>query len=129
MNFLFYFKRFAATTIDAMICAAFIVLPDILGLMESGVVIEYVSIGLAGIMLLLKDVFGRSPGKMILGLYIVDDNTGRKPKAWKLMLRNLLLPLWIIDGGICLFTTGRRLADIVLKVRVVEYSPNQLNPL
>lgn len=129
MNFLFSLRRFAATLIDAMICAAFIVLPDILGMFEDAPVVETVGIALAGIMLLLKDVFGRSPGKIILGLYIVDDNTGRVPRVWKLMLRNLLLPLWIIDGGICLFTTGRRLADIVLKVRVVAYPPNRLKPL
>lgn len=129
MNFTFYLKRFAGTMIDAMICASLIVIPNILGMFEEAPIVEYIGILLAGIILLLKDVFGRSLGKIVFGLYIVDDITGRCPKVWKLMLRNLLLPIWIIDGGICLLTTGRRLADIVLKVRVVEYPPNRLKSL
>lgn len=53
----------------------------------------------AAILFLLKDITGRSVGKRIFKLKIIDrmDKTATIPVK-KLILRNILLGLWMVDG-------------------------------
>ena len=44
----------------------------------------------------LKDTFGRSIGKVICGLRIVD-KAGRTPELWKRLLRNVSCIVWFVE--------------------------------
>ncbi len=68
-----------------------------------------------------KDIFGRSPGKYMLGLYIIDKNSGEKPKRINLFLRNITLLLGHFDGIVLFFNKNRqRIGDFLLSTVVVK---------
>jgi len=69
------------------------------------------------VLFLLKDAAGRSPGKILFGLRIVQ-NEERAP-LWKRILRNVTIIIWPIEAAALLFT-GRRLLDRLLGLDVVE---------
>ena len=62
-------------------------------------VFVYLVIGMAIILFLIKDISGRSVGKRIFRLIIINSNELNTsiPKS-KLILRNILAFLWILDG-------------------------------
>ena len=65
---------------------------------------------------------GISPGKWFLGI-AVRDNADRTqcPGILRLFIRNLLVPLWIIEAPMILFSSGRRrLGDHLAGTAVVE---------
>ncbi len=119
-NFNLMIKRFLSCMIDVMLGTAFIVIPDIIGLKYPNETFELICFLLVVILVLFKDVFGRSLGKRLLKLHIIDVKTKKVPKTWKLMCRNLLLPLWIIDTFFCWGFKGQRIADKILNIEVVE---------
>ena len=74
--------------------------------------------------MLLKDIFkGRSIGKMIFGIYVREyGNVMETPKFYKLVLRNILLPFWLIEFLVLVSDKeGRRLGDKIAKTQVMGY--------
>ena len=70
-----------------------------------------------------KDVFGRSIGKMIFGLYIVERGTNQKASFGKRFFRNFSLMIFPIEGIFVLISeTNTRLADKLLEIEVVRKS-------
>jgi len=67
---------------------------------------------------LIKDVFGKSVGKLILKLKIVDKN-GVCPKFYILILRQILTPLWMIDV-ILVLNKNKKICDYWFNTAVVE---------
>ncbi len=69
----------------------------------------------------LKDIFGRSVGKMIFGLYIVEKGTGEKASFGKRFFRNFTLLLFPIEGiALLMSETNTRIADKLLEIEVVK---------
>ncbi len=62
---------------------------------------------------------GRSIGKRILGLSVVDQKTGEPVTGGHLVLRNLFLFLYPVDGGFLLFS-GRSLGERTTGTRVIR---------
>ena len=62
----------------------------------------------------------RSPGKFVLGLKIIDFETGKKPSFIALMLRNITFPLGFVEGIVALCNKGRCIGDIFAETKVVS---------
>ena len=70
--------------------------------------------------LLLRDMFGRSLGKFIMGLEIINLESGGKPSIKQCFLRNLTFLLSFYEGIVLLFTEDdRRWGDKLAKTRVI----------
>ncbi|WP_010255727.1 RDD family protein [Myroides injenensis] len=78
------------------------------------------SILIINFILLFKDcINGISLGKMIMGLQIVNTDTGNTPSFKKLIYRNIYLLIWPIEFAFWLVNNDkRRLADVHLKTTV-----------
>ncbi len=66
---------------------------------------------------------GRSPGKRILKLQVVDNTTGLAASPLKCFVRNLFCILWPIEALVALGNTERRIGDFVAGTKLVPYEP------
>lgn len=118
------FRRFIAFMIDFFILEALFLytLPWTIGPYPTFQASVILMSGLYGI-LIIRDVLccGRSLGKRIMKLYIVDEKN-EKAAFWRLLLRNITLVIMAVDG-IAILTTQRRLGDMLAKTNV-EYRKN-----
>ena len=69
---------------------------------------------------LFKDIFGRSLGKKILGITIIDSKTNSRPKRWKLVLRNIFMPIPLFLEGVVCLATGKKIGDHIFGLDVVS---------
>ena len=69
---------------------------------------------------MMRDVIfgGRSLGKRILGLVVLDKKSGKKPKFWQRAVRNLFLQVYAFDA-ILLLASGATLGDRCARTMVV----------
>ena len=76
----------------------------------------------AYVLFVCRDIKGRSFGKRIVGLEIVSRNhPGEKVSKIKLILRNLLMPFWMLEGLSMLFLTeNQKFSDKMLGLSVTE---------
>lgn len=81
----------------------------------------FFSILIINFILLFKNVVnGISPGKMIMGLQVIDTEKENVPSLKKLLYRNVYLLLWPIEFAFWLVNNDKkRIADIRLKTTVV----------
>jgi len=83
----------------------------------------------AYILLLLKDIFRSSLGKLLMKIEVVDfhDRDSKIP-LWKLFLRNVATPIWIVDV-ILLLSVGKKqkLMDSVLALDVIYFGKNGIS--
>lgn len=69
----------------------------------------------------LKDMFGRSIGKIVFGLIIVEKDTGEKASFGKRFFRNFSMMLFPIEGiAVLMSETNTRIADKLLEIQVVK---------
>ena len=73
------------------------------------------------VLFILRDVIfcGRSIGKRILGLRVIDRETGQIPAIWKRIVRSAFLFVYLADG-VYLLATGKSLGDTVCETTVVR---------
>ncbi|MBQ8538972.1 MAG: helix-turn-helix domain-containing protein [Ruminococcus sp.] len=139
------FKRILAFLIDwniaglivlALLLSLF-VFYDKLGLMSDGVIapVGFLTMLLYPVLVIMRDFMwgGRSLGKRITGLVILDLNTASMPKKSKLLLRDLFFFLQNIDG-IVMLVSGKSIGDYVAHTVVVQTSDlgktlHSLNPI
>ena len=70
----------------------------------------------------LKDSFnGRSIGKRITGLQVVDNKTGVVASPLKCLVRNLFIAIWPIEFVATLIRPDRRIGDYVAGTKVILY--------
>lgn len=72
-----------------------------------------------------RDVFGRSFGKWVMRLKIVQTNSFEKPPVEKLLLRGILVPVAPFDALGMLFTGKSRPIDRYLGLDVVSTIPKK----
>ena len=70
---------------------------------------------------------GRSLGKRIFGLIVLDKSTGQPAKRWKLVVRNLFIPIMQIDA-IVLLISGSSIGDRVAHTVVVPRKVTEMPP-
>lgn len=113
-------KRFMAFWVDIGISTGIIIsLFVVFGL--TNVIAIIIGATVAAILFLLKDITGRSVGKRIFKLKIIDrmDKTATIPVK-KLILRNILLGLWMVDGFMLYENRAKyKIMDKVLGLDVV----------
>jgi uncharacterized RDD family membrane protein YckC len=63
-------------------------------------------------------VKGKSIAKRILGLKVIDRQTGEAANSFKCFLRNMTIPIWPLEVFISLFSPSRRLGDLIANTRV-----------
>ena len=74
-----------------------------------------------GLMLLCRDLFGRSLGKLIMGLQIVDTRTNSRAKCYQRILRDITLPITVIEMFIYISKNdNKRLGDMLAGTSVEE---------
>lgn len=67
-----------------------------------------------------KDAFGgQSIAKRILGLEVVDSNTEQPANEFQCFLRNMTIPLWIIEVIPVLISPSRRIGDLIAGTRTI----------
>ncbi len=71
---------------------------------------------------------GRSFGKRLLKLQVVDNYNRISAGPLRCMVRNLFIIIWPLELLITLFSRERRLGDIVAGTRVVRFDENQEPP-
>lgn len=118
-------KRYIAAYIDLFIAVIISVAIFKYLIREESKIIIYIGVIFAVFLYLLKDIFGRSIGKRLLGLKIVDKNNYTiTPQWWRLILHNMTLPIWLID---ILYmnshVSGEKPIDKLLNIKVIELHP------
>ncbi|RAV97794.1 RDD family protein [Pseudochryseolinea flava] len=70
-----------------------------------------------------KDIYlGRSLGKRILKLQLIDIKTGQPANALRCFVRNLTIILWPIEGILALANNERRIGDFIAGTKLVPYN-------
>lgn len=79
------------------------------------------------VMLLFRDIFGKSLGKLLLGITIIDFKTGKKANVWQRILRQLTLPIIAAEMIVVISTKDkRRLGDYWAKTDLKVVGDNSL---
>ncbi len=68
-------------------------------------------------------IHGRSPGKRILKLQVVDNTTGLAASPLRCFIRNLFCALWPIEALVALANPERRIGDFVAGTKLVPFVP------
>lgn len=74
-----------------------------------------------------KDIVkGKSIGKSILGLQIIDNSTGKTPSKFRCFIRNFTFFMFPIEILFIILSSSRRLGDILVGTRVIEVERNSI---
>jgi uncharacterized RDD family membrane protein YckC len=108
--------RGVAFGIDTMICAGIMMV--IVGIFHKIPILGTMPfiIGIAFVLMFFRDVFGKSIGKYLLGLNIVDLRSKNKAKFYQRLLKNITVPFSIIEIPIVIFSKKhQRIGDLLAK--------------
>ena len=108
--------RGVAFGIDTMICAGIMMV--IVGIFHKIPILGTMPfmIGIAFILMFFRDVFGKSIGKYLFGLNIVDLRSKNKAKFYQRLLKNITVPFSIIEIPIVIFSKKhQRIGDLLAK--------------
>lgn len=117
--------RGIAFIIDAMLCASIAI--AILFILKGGLHLQdnYLTIGIGLTLFILRDIFGKSLGKYLLGMTIVDSKTQNKVKFYQRLLKNITAPLSIIEIPMIIFAKdNKRIGDRLAKTEIVINEDN-----
>ena len=119
-------KRFVAFLIDVIII--FVIFTVMITIVVEWLypLIPYVVLSFLCVPFVLKDVFGRSLGKKIMNIKLIDETTGDTPKLWKRICRNLLFEAWFLEGFMLILypqLKGKKLLDQALSLTHVSGKP------
>lgn len=129
-------KRLLAFTIDFLICFCiylllvycFIAYADqvMVQFLLENILVFFASTFLIFVFLVFKDVFwGRSIGKTLTGLYIVDIEEGKQVTRKYLILRNIGTLVWPLELVFWSFNPNKtKIGGIKTQTRVVQTSPS-----
>lgn len=118
------FKRWLAGLGDSIVLVVLLMIVHLGGRPTSALAVVVIVVMLTWS--LLKDGFleGRSPGKVAMGLRVVDIGTGSPCRPGQSALRHVpnVIPLvTLVDYGLILFSrSGRRVGDVLAGTMVIE---------
>ena len=85
----------------------------------------YLVIGIAFTLLIFRDIFGKSLGKFLLGMTIVDYKNKNKAKFYQRLLKNITVPLSMVEIPIIIFAKNhKRIGDRLAKTEIVINEDN-----
>lgn len=68
----------------------------------------------------LKDSYrGKSIGKRLIGLQVINIETGQPANSFQCFIRNLLIPIWPLEVLISIFSPTRRMGDLIANTKVL----------
>lgn len=70
---------------------------------------------------------GRSIGKRLMGLKIVDSKSGIKPSKLKCFIRNLSIVIYPIEGIVLLFNSSKRIGDYFVGTEIIECEKSNIS--
>jgi len=111
--------RGCAFAVDTMICAGIMMV--IVGIFHKIPILGTMPfmIGIAFILMFFRDVFGKSIGKYLFGLNIVDLRSKNKAKFYQRLLKNITVPFSIIEIPIVVFSKKhQRIGDLLAKTEI-----------
>ena len=110
-------KRLIAAVIDFYIVIFIIIFSVLLIGIELD---SWLLIAVGVVLLCLKDVSGRSVGKKLLKLGLLDVDSERTPSLIKRVLRNISMVIWPVEVFL-LLSKRRRIGDTLCHTRVVDF--------
>lgn len=119
-------RRAFAMFIDVIIAAA---VTSPLGVVAAFLELDFlmdVSIVISFLLFFFKDLYNYqgSIGKKTIGLELLFTSSLRgKEKNYFLVIRNLSLILWPLEGIIAFLNKGRRIGDLIAKTKVISSPP------
>ena len=116
-------RRFMAAIIDHAIVYSIIFVPRTLLMNQLDFPPNsfYLITALAVLIMIFRDIFGRSIGKIIFGLKIVNSVGKNAAPLWKRICRNLLLVVAVVDIiTILVRKDHRKFLDVKLGTEVIE---------
>lgn len=114
-------KRGIAFCIDLLFSTAISMLLFVSGSQVEDVDFLPYLLTVGGLTLLSRDVFGRSLGKFIMGLQIIDTKTNSRANSDQRLLRNITTPFTIIEVLIYICRNdNKRLGDVLAGTSVEE---------
>lgn len=111
--------RGCAFAVDTMICSGIMMV--IVGIFHKIPILGTMPfmIGIAFILMFFRDVFGKSIGKYLFGLNIVDLRSKNKAKFYQRLLKNITVPFSIIEIPIVVFSKKhQRIGDLLAKTEI-----------
>ncbi len=114
------FRRAIAVLIDMFVIGGISLLPEYIVFLLNFKYDTLVWIFFVGILTLIRDAFGRSLGKAIMRLQVIDVRTRRSASWQKKIIRNITTPFWMIELTVCFITKGLRLTDFWCGTKVVS---------
>jgi uncharacterized RDD family membrane protein YckC len=103
-----------------MLCAGVAI--AILFIFKGGLYLQdnYLTIGVGLTLFILRDIFGKSLGKYLLGMTIVDSKTQNTAKFYQRLLKNITAPLSIIEIPMIIFAKdNKRIGDRLAKTELL----------
>lgn len=114
-------KRIIAFIVDVFAITMFIMIPHFMTIFIRSPLFNLGIFGLQLTLFLCKDCFdGQSVGKRLMKIQVVDRQTGNSVSSWRLIIRNIFIILWMIEGLVLIITNGRRLGDMLAKTKVIH---------
>ena len=110
-------KRLIAAAIDFCIAIVIITFPIVFIGIDLN---NRIAIGIGVVLLFLKDVSGRSVGKKLLKLDLLDINSETKPTLSKRILRNISIAIWPVEVFL-LLSKRRRIGDVLFHTKVTDF--------
>lgn len=119
---MYFRKRIGAFLIDHFIISFIFIPPYILMELNGIETLRFGFFSLPYVALLCKDLFGTSIGKKVMGLKITFDfiPSSSKEKFIKLIVRNIPLLLWPIEGIVIWGGSPKRIGDKLAGTTVEE---------
>lgn len=78
----------------------------------------------------LKDSYrGKSIGKRIIGLQVINKSTNKPANSLQCFIRNLLIPIWPLEILILIFSPSRRLGDLIANTKVIASEKENIKTL
>ncbi len=117
--------REIALSIDMLIVMMCVTIPDIAIFDHSGVSPErtYILMLIAMSVMIFRDALGKSIGKKILGLEIVNYKNKCRPKRIQLILRNITSFIMPLEFIFVLFRSDRRrIGDLIAGTEIIRKS-------
>ncbi len=115
-----FHRRMIAFFIDlAIVCVVtyvLMVLGELLPIKYGGLIAEIIGV----LLMIFRDAFGKSPGKIMMRLTVINIHTNKQAAIYQRILRNITTPLWMLEVLICRFNNGLRLTDMWLGTKVVS---------
>lgn len=112
--------RGCAFLIDMMICTS--VAMAVARLLPGIQILKATSgiIGVGALLLFLRDIFGKSIGKYLLGLNIVSIKDNQKANLSQRLVKNITVPLSIIEiPFVVLSKDNKKIGDMLAKTKIV----------